>query len=634
MRQQIERLIQSGKLQDAIVIAEQQYRKEPSSFSACFNLGFVAHVAKDFNNAIPLLRRAHELKNHDIEALFFLALSLQSANQIDEAINTYRQLLQLDGDNYAALVNLALCLERLERWDESNQFYEQALKIDPSNPDLLVNYGNFFRKQNKLIDAASYYERSLSTSPTTLAYKNYAHLKSQMMEFERSRELYKKALTDVNQHEINTYIANTYFHEQQYQVALEHYLEVLEKAPNYPAAVAGRIRTMAKLDQSDEAIALAENTIPRIEHNDLILDAYATVVSQSNDFEQLNKTADFFKNKKGLNISPTQLDNLAIMLVKTGNYDDAINYRLSINQESPGDIENIKLLADAFFMKGDYESAVTYLEGLVATQSDEQAKEDSEVFRQLGINYLHLNDFQQAEVQLERSLAIDSRDQRTLAFLIVTKQALNKHSEVVELQSFEKFVYTKKLTPEDEQSSSQKFNEMLEKEIKQHSSLLWEPRGLATVGGFMTANLADINDGALGEFNRQLNKNIEYFYSQLDKKAAHPFLREAPKSFKVHSWAVVLSQGGYVSSHIHEESALSGVYYIRLPDITNDSHEGWLEFGEPHDSCPVRFSDQNYYVKPEEGKLVLFPSYYFHRTIQYSDDNERICIAFDVEVLD
>ena len=37
-----------------------------------------------------------------------------------------------------------------------------------------------------------------------------------------------------------------------------------------------------------------------------------------------------------------------------------------------------------------------------------------------------------------------------------------------------------------------------------------------------------------------------------------------------------------------------------------------------------------YKVRPEEGLLVLFPSYFYHRTIPFDDPGTRISIAFDV----
>ena len=37
-------------------------------------------------------------------------------------------------------------------------------------------------------------------------------------------------------------------------------------------------------------------------------------------------------------------------------------------------------------------------------------------------------------------------------------------------------------------------------------------------------------------------------------------------------------------------------------------------------------------VKPKEGLLVLFPSYFYHRTVPYEADEERLSVAFDLYV--
>ena len=34
--------------------------------------------------------------------------------------------------------------------------------------------------------------------------------------------------------------------------------------------------------------------------------------------------------------------------------------------------------------------------------------------------------------------------------------------------------------------------------------------------------------------------------------------------------------------------------------------------------------------RPEEGLIVLFPSFFFHRTIPFESAEERISVAFDV----
>lgn len=97
------------------------------------------------------------------------------------------------------------------------------------------------------------------------------------------------------------------------------------------------------------------------------------------------------------------------------------------------------------------------------------------------------------------------------------------------------------------------------------------------------------------------------------------------------SWYLRMNQGGYLTSHIHEEGWISGCVYLKLP-AKNNGHEGSFECGTDgddyprlHDDFPCRIIDQ------QVGDLVLFPSSLFHRTIPFHSDEERICVAFDVQ---
>jgi hypothetical protein len=39
-------------------------------------------------------------------------------------------------------------------------------------------------------------------------------------------------------------------------------------------------------------------------------------------------------------------------------------------------------------------------------------------------------------------------------------------------------------------------------------------------------------------------------------------------------------------------------------------------------------------LKPQKGKVLLFPAYFYHRTLPYDSDERRISIAFDVQAGD
>ncbi len=97
------------------------------------------------------------------------------------------------------------------------------------------------------------------------------------------------------------------------------------------------------------------------------------------------------------------------------------------------------------------------------------------------------------------------------------------------------------------------------------------------------------------------------------------------------SWYLRMKQGGYLTSHIHEEGWISGCVYLQLPDKM-DHHEGSFEYGVDGDDYPRLHDDfPNRIVDQQVGDLVLFPSSLFHRTIPFHSEQERICIAFDIK---
>ncbi|BCM26227.1 tetratricopeptide repeat protein [Methyloradius palustris] len=98
------------------------------------------------------------------------------------------------------------------------------------------------------------------------------------------------------------------------------------------------------------------------------------------------------------------------------------------------------------------------------------------------------------------------------------------------------------------------------------------------------------------------------------------------------SWYVKMRQGGHLNSHIHETGWLSGTVYLNLPKNKQDQKEGSIEFSTHGDQYPQKHNNfPSKTVTPEVGGIVLFPSSLFHRTIPFTSDEERICIAFDLK---
>jgi len=96
------------------------------------------------------------------------------------------------------------------------------------------------------------------------------------------------------------------------------------------------------------------------------------------------------------------------------------------------------------------------------------------------------------------------------------------------------------------------------------------------------------------------------------------------------SWSVRFVGSGHHAAHFHPGGILSSACYIVVPDKAPDSEPraGWLELGRPPAELGLDLPPL-VTVEPRPGRLVLFPSFLFHGTRQFSG-GERLSVAFDL----
>jgi hypothetical protein len=102
---------------------------------------------------------------------------------------------------------------------------------------------------------------------------------------------------------------------------------------------------------------------------------------------------------------------------------------------------------------------------------------------------------------------------------------------------------------------------------------------------------------------------------------------------RVHDfWSVRLRPGGFHLDHFHGRGWISSACYIEIPPAARDAGgAGWLQFGQPcMPTAPALGPD--YFVRPEPGLLVLFPSWMWHGTVPFANaaGRTRLTVAFDV----
>ncbi len=175
------------------------------------------------------------------------------------------------------------------------------------------------------------------------------------------------------------------------------------------------------------------------------------------------------------------------------------------------------------------------------------------------------------------------------------------------------------------------FNQALAEQVINHPTLLWEPVSKSTRKGSQTGELAG-SDGPLATLEAIVRDAMSRYLASIEQPSEHPFLCTAPEHWKLTMWATVLDQGGHQAAHVHPTGWLSGVYYAAVPEAAPGSPEGagWIEFGQAPDEFHLQRPASVRRLQAVPGLMLLFPSYFYHRTLPFTGTGKRVSIAFDL----
>ncbi|MDQ8756499.1 tetratricopeptide repeat protein [Sphingosinicella sp. LHD-64] len=232
----------------------------------------------------------------------------------------------------------------------------------------------------------------------------------------------------------------------------------------------------------------------------------------------------------------------------------------------------------------------------------------------------------------EEALAVlgeENFDQQALAYQGLCRRFLGD-ARAAALNDYDRFVGGAILTPPEGDIVT--FNAQLASTLAGLHVMAEHPLEQTLRGG--TQTIGDLFDRRIPEIRTiraMIEAEVARYIAALPNDPGHPFLARKSRSFAFSgSWSVRLRQGGHHVNHVHPEGWISSCYYVALPpSVSGGSHQGWLKFGETALHLGAR-EEVAKLVRPEVGKLVLFPSYFYHGTVPFEDDAFRTTIAFDV----
>ena len=232
----------------------------------------------------------------------------------------------------------------------------------------------------------------------------------------------------------------------------------------------------------------------------------------------------------------------------------------------------------------------------------------------------------------KKCLSLAPRNLTALTFMSIALDRLGDREGAARIVDFERLIQSRRLAAPPGYESISEFNRELAEHVRNHPTLKAEPVNNATRYGKHTDNLLVNPSGPIPALARLIDSAVTDYLKSLPLDPTHPYLAHRPSGFKYLMWSVVMDSQGHQLPHMHPDGWVSGVYYVELPGNMRTearTQAGWIEFGRPLDALTGSWQPAVRTLRPEEGALVLFPSYFYHQTIPFESPEQRICIAFD-----
>ena len=346
------------------------------------------------------------------------------------------------------------------------------------------------------------------------------------------------------------------------------------------------------------------------------------------ELNRLDEAAESLR--RGLSVDPNHVhahNNICQVYTKLDEIDRAIESGRRAIEIAPRYADAHNSLGAALMKADRIDDAITEFRGAIAIQP-----RFLDALKNLALVLINAGKPREAVELTDTCLEVDPGNIEVLATRSVALNEAGDTDSLRALVDFDRLLQRIRIDPNPEFDGLAGFNDALARHIRSHPSLKFAPSDHATRGGMHSGDLLAEPKGPMAAFEQIVSASFDRYIAALPAGLEHPFLARKPSRWPLNIWGLVFPAQGYQVPHFHRSGWISGVYYVRVSGVVsdpNDGHDGWIEFGRPQSIYRTTAPANIHLVRPEERLMVLFPAFFFHRTIPFEAEADRICIAFD-----
>lgn len=511
----------------------------------------------------------------------------------EDAIAAYQKAVELEPSFATGWHNLALMLSETGRYDEALAAAAHYSNLEGQTEQGAELYAALHERGGDAAQAIAVLRDALARdSRNARLWVALGNLYRKDADFQKAANAYEKARalgfkdTDMFQN-----LAEAYYELQELDRAVDILDKAIEVLPESGPLhyVRAKFRWEAKPGE-DHLLALKQ-AIPQQPNNISLWGAYFDLLSHQGRFEDILKglSEAYRFNIRAPRMSLAE----AVALSRLGQLDEATAVFDKLLAEDPSHARPKLAFAEHLMKAGDPERA----ERLCADV-----------------------------------LAANPGDQKAWTFRGTAWQLMGDE-RAHWLFDFERMVNPIDVEAPENYESRDAFFLDLRRELEALHRMQSHPLDQTLRGGTQTNGfLFRLRNPLLKALQVELKKAVERVVAGFPEDPDHPFWGRRASGVEFSgAWSVRLRSQGYHTNHFHPEGWLSSALYIALPAEVREGEgaEGHIQFGVPTTEMGIDLPPSRI-VKPEVGRLVLFPSYMWHGTIPFASDEPRMTVAFDM----
>ncbi len=574
--------------------------------------------AGDIAGARAQLATLPEAKLQHPDVVHLLALIMIETGETGEAREFLEYAVKAAPESFSIWMTYANLLGDVGAFDAAVDAYDHAAALDPQSADPWLNLGLTAMSAERLDIADNALTNASRLAPGSNAIWNargvleqqhrqpdvaIGHYQQALMIDERdarSRHNLGSALRDIDQP----------------AAAIDQVELAIGLGSMAPESFTLRAHLLADLGRFDEAVGQYREVIKAVPD---YLDAQETLARLLPQVGQGDAALEGYRIALAAGAPSPALWQSALAAAKdVGDAQQLLGWAEDAERALGPQIDCRLARATALCRMGDAKAALAVLEPL-ANQSPDNAA----VRAHLAHILLLLGDPAQAERHALRATELAPLDQLGWSFLTIIWRLLDDPRERW-LADYDRLVMPIDLIMSDDLAALATTVEALHLTAE-------HPAEQSLRGGTQTrGNIFDKRNPDMRGFATQVRTAVAARLTTLPNDPTHPFLgRNSGAIDFAGSWSVRLRSAGFHTNHIHQMGWLSSAFYVSLPaEVGASSDVGALTFGVPDAAYGLDLTPRRI-ERPRAGRLVLFPSYFWHGTVPFDSQSPRLTMAFD-----